>query len=199
MHSSLGFWSVYSVTSIVLKATALTNHKTKSRLLTWLKHQPKTWTIFAGGTRMWIHPSGTCSRCTTKTAVLYSLCDNTTLPQYKSMRFCKTLTLGAFRKECPDQRCTQRWTGLQAMLAAPVAMKSGSAHTHTPNSHGNHGYPQVYVGKPGLMTWLDGAQMDKTTNNRYQQIGKKLLLVLMYTRVSHGKWWKMKRLMLCLL
>lgn len=106
MHSSLGFWSVYSVTSIVLKAIALTNHKTKSRLLTWLKHQPRTWTIFAGATRMWIHPSGTCSRCTTKTTVLYSLCDNTTLPQYKSMRFCKTLTIGAFRKRVSDQRCT---------------------------------------------------------------------------------------------
>ena len=86
-----------------------------------------------------------------------------------------------------SHRQVQRWTGLQAMLAAPVAMKSGSAHTHTPNSHGNHGYPQVYVGKPGLMTWLDGAQMDKTTSNRYQQMGKKLLLVLMYTRVRHGK------------
>jgi len=33
------------------------------------------------------------------------------------------------------------------MLAAPVAMKSGSAHTHTPNSHGNHGYPQVYAAR----------------------------------------------------
>ena len=60
---------------------------------------------------------------------------------------------------------------LQAMLAAPVAMKSGSAHTHPPNSHGNHGYPQVYVGKPGLITsGTDG----QDNHYRYQQMGKKL-------------------------